>query len=83
MQPLLMLLTKATAGVNPLRPNPRVCNMKGDYPTCLTHPKTGKVNCRQPEILIDGGQLVASIGNVKSLPTKCLSSGKILSTTTG
>ena len=30
--------------------------MKGDYQTCLTHPKTGKVNCRQPEILIDGGQ---------------------------
>jgi hypothetical protein len=29
--------------------------MKGDHTSCLTHPKTGKVNCRQPEILIDGG----------------------------
>ena len=37
--------------------------MKGDYQTCLTHPKTGKVNCRQPEILIDGGHRSVKSGD--------------------
>jgi hypothetical protein len=56
-----MLLTKATADVNQQKTNQKAYEMKGDHTSCLTHPKTGNLICRQPAIMIDAGQAIGIV----------------------